>query len=450
MLPEPTLSFTLPSLHDDTVMDCRVYHCQALSPSATSPPQWKRHAAIMAHPYAPLGGCYDDPIVNIVASTLLRQGFLVGTFNFRIRASRRANTLKLNRGASGSAGRTSWTAKPERSDYMSFVGFMVYYMHFLDPFGPRTLRPPSAARNSSASETQSETTLSELPLLLLGGYSYGAMITTQIPPMAQIMAQFATPPVGSAAADIRLRAQHLAEQQNVILASARAAHSTSPRKTYLGMRVGGDEDTQRKSHDSRRSFSIDAEDKIRRGVNELLAKTKRHHHKSAPVPEEDTQAGPANHEIPNMLGEVVGLTRVRPAYLLVSPLQGVITHLATMSFLPTSAGRGLFSRAPTKPREQGAPAYTSDHRQLSETKLVENGTLALFGDRDVFVPVAKLRGWVQRLESADGSRFHGEEVPGAGHFWAEAKVAHVLRDKVAAFAADLLQANDGPVEAATP
>lgn len=83
MLPEPTLSFTLPSLHDDTVLDCRVYHCQALSPSATNPPQWKRHAAIMAHPYAPLGGCYDDPIVDIVAATLLRQGFLVGTFNFR-------------------------------------------------------------------------------------------------------------------------------------------------------------------------------------------------------------------------------------------------------------------------------------------------------------------------------------------------------------------------------
>lgn len=341
---------------------------------------------------------------------------------------------------------------------MSFVGFMVYYMHFLDPYGPRTLRPPSAARNQSPPEmyththahTPSETAPSELPLLLLGGYSYGAMITTQIPPMAQIMAQFRAPLVGSAAADIRLRAQHLAEQQNVILASARAARTTSPRKTYLGMRVGGDEDTQRKSHDSRRSFSMDAEDKIRRGVNELIAKTKRHHHKSAPVPEEDTQAGLANHEIPHVLEEVTGLTRVRPAYLLVSPLQGVITHLATMSFLPTSAGRSLFSRAPTRPREQGAPTYTSDHRQLSETKLVENETLALFGDHDVFVPVAKLRGWVQRLEGVEGSRFHGEEVPSAGHFWAEAKVAHTLRDKVATFAAGLLQTDNASTETETP
>lgn len=37
----------------------------------------------MAHPYAPMGGCYDDPIVEAVTSRLLKNGFLVGTFNFR-------------------------------------------------------------------------------------------------------------------------------------------------------------------------------------------------------------------------------------------------------------------------------------------------------------------------------------------------------------------------------
>ncbi|KAL0929650.1 putative acid phosphatase [Colletotrichum truncatum] len=432
MLPEPTLSFTLPSLHDDTVLDCRVYHCQALNPAASNPPPWKRHAAIVAHPYAPLGGCYDDPIVDIIAGSLLRLGFLVGTFNFR--------------GASGSAGRTSWTAKPERSDYMSFVGFMVYYMHFLDPFGAHAVQSPTSVRTPSAADTQSKQSRPEHPLLLLGGYSYGAMITTQIPPLTHILVQFKTPAVGSAAADIRLRAQHLAEQQNVILASARAAQSMSPRKKYLGMRVGGDEDSQRKSHDSRRSFSLDAEDKIRRGVNELLAKTKRHHHRGATLPEEKEETRPTPQDTPLALEEVTGLTQVRPAYLLVSPLQGVITHLATMSFLPASAGRGLFARATTKPREQGAPAYTSDHRQLSETKLVENQTLALFGDKDVFVPVAKLRSWVQRLEGIVDSKFHGEEVASAGHFWTEEKVAYILRDRVVEFAAALVQTEDKTVD----
>ena len=79
---EPTLSFTLPSLHDGLPIDCRVYHPLSLSPSATAPP-WSKHAAVIAHPYAPLGGSYDDPVVEIIAGTLLRLGFLVGTFNFR-------------------------------------------------------------------------------------------------------------------------------------------------------------------------------------------------------------------------------------------------------------------------------------------------------------------------------------------------------------------------------
>ncbi len=45
--------------------------------------EWEKKAAIVAHPYAPLGGCYDDPVVDVVASTILKAGFIVGTFNFR-------------------------------------------------------------------------------------------------------------------------------------------------------------------------------------------------------------------------------------------------------------------------------------------------------------------------------------------------------------------------------
>lgn len=82
MLPQPTLTFTIPSLHDGTVLKCRVYHPWSLSPSPKAPP-WRHDAAIVAHPYAPLGGSYDDGIVALVGTTLLRAGFLVATFNFR-------------------------------------------------------------------------------------------------------------------------------------------------------------------------------------------------------------------------------------------------------------------------------------------------------------------------------------------------------------------------------
>ena len=33
--------------------------------------------------YAPFGGCYNDWVVTIVAAEILKQGFVVGTFNFR-------------------------------------------------------------------------------------------------------------------------------------------------------------------------------------------------------------------------------------------------------------------------------------------------------------------------------------------------------------------------------
>lgn len=88
-LPPPTISFTIPSVHDTTVLSCRVYHPDSLSVPALSwrggdsEGEWRGQVAVFAHPYAPLGGSADDGIVDVVAGTLVRRGYLVGTFNFR-------------------------------------------------------------------------------------------------------------------------------------------------------------------------------------------------------------------------------------------------------------------------------------------------------------------------------------------------------------------------------
>ena len=37
----------------------------------------------MAHPYAPMGGSYDDRVVGIVVEELLASWYIVGSFNFR-------------------------------------------------------------------------------------------------------------------------------------------------------------------------------------------------------------------------------------------------------------------------------------------------------------------------------------------------------------------------------
>src|SRR3954462_1361127 len=84
MLPPPTLRFPIPSIHDGTVLECRIYHPACLTPaSLLQATSWRKRAAIVAHPYAPLGGSYDDAVVDMAASMILKQHFVVGTFNFR-------------------------------------------------------------------------------------------------------------------------------------------------------------------------------------------------------------------------------------------------------------------------------------------------------------------------------------------------------------------------------
>ncbi|KAL4929110.1 uncharacterized protein BDV17DRAFT_83995 [Aspergillus undulatus] len=150
-LPSPTHSFTIPSIYDGIQLSCRIYLPQQLSdPQAVS--RWRVRGAILAHPYASLGGCYDDPVVSFVGGELMDEGFVVGTFNFR--------------GAGDSQGRTSWTAKPELADYVSFYGFMMLYLH--------SVRLELGSRSSKES--------SEAGVhLILGGYSYGSLVASHLP-----------------------------------------------------------------------------------------------------------------------------------------------------------------------------------------------------------------------------------------------------------------------------
>ncbi|KAI2601947.1 Alpha/Beta hydrolase protein [Hypoxylon sp. NC1633] len=399
-LPQPSLSFTLPSIHDNTRLDCRVYHPQYRNAPPASPDiQRPRHAAIVAHPYSPLGGSYDDPIVHLIASTLLQIGFVVATFNFR--------------GASSSNGRTSWTSKPERADYMSVAGFLVYYMHYLRP-----RRHPHVGSNQNVPPA----------ILLFAGYSYGAMVTVQLPPLDSFLSRFSSPSTHTPFSDIRLRAQHLAEQQVII-----SAAPSSPRKS-LGMRVGGDEDTysQQKTRDNPRAHSPDREERIRKGVKDLLSRSRLTHRKH------DYnlayQSGGIGEEA--YLGEVDNLIRFCSAYLLVSPPMGIVTNLVTMTFSnPLSnwsrrRGRALSTSIQGRGAEQG--------KAETETKLMENPTMVVYGDQDGFLALKKMHDWTTQLSSTERSQFHYVEVSGAGHFWVEENVVHELREVILSFATRLV------------
>lgn len=336
---------------------------------------------------------------------------------------------------------------------MSVIGFVSHYVHCLDPFG-------RSGTLDLDGPTDPDTNGQRMPILLLAGYSYGAMITMQLPKLDTILSLFDAPEHGSAAAEIRLRAEHLAATQNTILAAgARAAGlekqvERSPRKP-MGMRVGGDEDLRRSHELPRRSFSVDAEERYRI----LVAKTRKRHNRtvsSESVLHKKAVLPPDDHEAPDGLAKVEELhsvpemTRFRPAYLLVSPLRGVITHLASMSY------SNMFGTRTPKSGNGQPPKLVIDAARErasfwaeAEEKLTANPTLAIYGDQDIFVAAKRVRDWASRLSNAPGSQFRAQEVSTAGHFWREGRVIYTMRDAIRTFARNLLSQECSMLESGT-
>ncbi|KAJ3516220.1 hypothetical protein NM208_g14869 [Fusarium decemcellulare] len=286
--------------------------------------------------------------------------------------------------------------------------------------------PPSPTRSNTSPDANTIVNPARVrPVLLMGGYSYGAMVTSLLPPLDTLLQPFISPIAGSDAAEVRLRAAHLAEQQNVVLASARTAmkeHGSLRGKSKRGVRIGGDEGgSPRRSHEGgRRSFSLD-EERFRRGVHEIIAKARSGKHGQklfhAPLPENTPVAPPPGEHLPT----IVDLTMPKPAYLMISPPLGLVTHLATMSLVPSALVKNK-----------------DPHEVAAEEKLIWNPTLAVFGDTDVFVAASRFRAWTTRLRERKESLFHGHEVTTAGHFWVEEGVSDKMRDRVGAFADELL------------
>ncbi|KAJ5333609.1 uncharacterized protein N7506_007392 [Penicillium brevicompactum] len=183
-LPPPSFSFVIPSVYDGRKLECRIF-LPPVYQNIQSTPTSQIHGAIFAHPYAPLGGCYDDPVVDFVSSELYHANFVVGTFNFR--------------GAGDSEGRTSWTSKPELGDYVSFYGFMLQYLHCLKralaPNDHSAAQPRESTDQDGGLEYPNSGPTAPKPdvHLILGGYSYGSLITSHVPVLDVILSLFESP-----------------------------------------------------------------------------------------------------------------------------------------------------------------------------------------------------------------------------------------------------------------
>ncbi|KAH8598340.1 hypothetical protein B0O99DRAFT_59530 [Bisporella sp. PMI_857] len=270
--------------------------------------------------------------------------------------------------------------------------------------------------------------------------------------LSSIINPFQSPPPGTAHAEIRLRATSLALQQNKLmkarvyslLAEAHARghslqvenhilHSPKRRNATGNVRMGGDEDLRRSSHEShqsRSSFTIDTPERVRRNVDKIRAMSKnnrfspcdldsqrplasyRKKRRDSQITLDSVSPNHSKYEL-GTIQAVSGLAEdLQVAYVLVSPLHGWISTLATM---------GSLAKEKATLTEQ-------------EMKLTVDRTLAVFGDDDIFVGVKKLRAWVKKIEGAtkagEKGRFRHREVPGAGHFWHDRQAVRVLREEI--------------------
>lgn len=319
------------------------------------------------------------------------------------------------RGAGTSKGRTSWAGKGELADYISFAGFFAHYLSMLDnpayvtslsevQSSPVYLMPESATRRAFPQQDRSLVPTPEQLQLILGGYSYGSFVVTHLPAVNEILGRFSLPKEGTAEAEILLRARSLATQSNTELESFDRRSKWSrdtPSKRSHSVTIGGEEsspEVRRASREARRSGEGKLSFDIPRKIKSLRSR-------SVPASTNDTQSS---------LSDTMA-SAVSVSYLLISPLLPPISSALAPSL--------VFSASTTRSKEQ---------RQL-----VEHPTLAVFGDKDGFTSVKKLRTWAQQLATQCDSRFQFEEIADAGHFWHEQDVQAELKEVVSRWAADI-------------
>ncbi|EME87508.1 uncharacterized protein MYCFIDRAFT_201151 [Pseudocercospora fijiensis CIRAD86] len=368
---EPTYSFTVPSIHDDTSLDCRIYHPKDVF-SILQSSEARLRGAIVAHPYAPLGGCYDDETVLSVTECLLKQGYVVLTFNFR--------------GAGGSAGKTSWTGKPEVDDYSTVIGLAVYYL--------QNLKRDVETDNGS-----------KLPIdLLLAGYSFGSLILARLPSVPIILQRFESAEKGTAASEIFLRARTLAKQTRQASQESRATKDRDEDRTDGASRtrslrsalvnIGGEESSsseRRRSRDSRRSAEIISE--VPHQIKSHIKRHSRHQHNL-----DDTNIEAGDHPI-------------AVQYLLISPVLVPLTTSLLSPGIPFTSG-------------------TATDQQDAGTLSLKWPTLITFGSSDTFTSSKKLRMWSEKLAEQSLGRLEWTEISGAGHFWREKGVMRALQEDI--------------------
>ncbi|KAL8933806.1 MAG: hypothetical protein Q9216_006207 [Gyalolechia sp. 2 TL-2023] len=369
---KPTYEFYIPSLYDETALACRIftlpenYFGGSTGDGTTGRKPWTPLGAVVAHPWTRMGGSFDDPTVGHIVAELLRLGFTVGTFNLR--------------GAGKSKGKSTWSSKAELQDYISFVGFFMYYLSNLHP-------PIPEAEDDfySLAPVVSGVPVARPPAhLLLAGYSFGAVLTRHLPNVPAVLGRFAKVLKTSTEAEIRMRATRLAAVTTIDLL-LRKYNGAEARRTLKGKapdrgdnRAAAPEQTITDWVEERKEFLI------------LLQSPFVRVEKRDSWPDEVLSVGPDDEDFVTR----VDIPTPKSHYLLVSLL------LEPLSLLCTGLRK----------------LVDADEDRL-DYKFLYNTTLVVHGGKDPFTSVKKIGYWGVEIKEHSDGRFKSVKVAKAGHFW---------------------------------
>lgn len=374
VLPSPSANFTLPSLYDSLELDCRIYFPRRKSDQGAI---IARGCAVFAHPYAPLGGCYDDPVVNSIGGVLLRHGYILVTFNFR--------------GADQSPGKTSWSGRGELGDYVSVYALCLAMMNV-----------PGVLQHLSCEPTTS-TSSGHKPVLLLGGYSYGSMMAAHLPGIDIVADCMLKATDGSPEKEIENRAHELGTAflgycETQQLRGREGRKSSDPATARNGVATyGGYESPDAARRISRdRSLRKVEVDRVRHSVERVRRRLSSHYSDTA----SSTPGGGAD----TALDAAPTVTIPKLSFILVSPLLGSIAGFATMFSKLKFERRGNTTTGPLP-------------STLPEEALSRSPSLIVYGSSDHFTSSTKVKAWCTTIEARQGSLLVSREIQGAGHFW---------------------------------
>ena len=336
----------------------------------------------------------------------------------------------VHSGAGGSESKTSWSGKAEQDDYSSVAGFVAYYLHSLKPAEDlnRLETIPSAGNNLEQREASNSRPSQGHIELLLAGYSYGSLVLARLQPMTSIIQRIESAEMGTAGAEIILRAHTLAKQTRHSLEEMYSPSSprgrqlkpedaaTSPTKRIGAspITMGGEEtdpSDRRRSRDSRRSIDL-----VRKSVempNRIKARIKRNSTPGASSSRDKSSETP----ITPISAALESTPAVDTRYLIISPV-----------LLP-------FTQVLCPPGPPGLPGLRRSATADSNvgTFFLQNPTLAIFGSADGFTSGRRLKAWAQKMSKDTSSSFGWYQIDGAGHFWREAGVMQALQQKIAAW-----------------